>query len=137
MRFTFAIRKILALVAVLVLWTDSGVARPLPHGPQDQADHIAKIRSQVAGIKPGKLIQVRLMDKQKLRGQLGASDADGFTLQTQGRAAAERRVSFAEVKSVTTVSSKGVRATTWIIAGAVVAVFVIAVVVFLAEKHNE
>ena len=136
MRFIFAIRKILALVVVLVLWTDSGAARPLPRGPQDQTDHIAKIRSQVAGLKPGTHIVVRLMDKQKLRGQLGASDADGFTLQTLGPPAAERRVSFAGVKSLTTVSSKGVRAATWIIAGAVVAVVVIAVALLLEFKHN-
>lgn len=109
----------------------------MPRGPQNQTNHIAKIRSQVANLKPGTHLVVKLMDKQEVRGQLGASDADGFTLQTQGSLAAERRVSFAEIKSVTRPSSKGLRAATFIIAGVVVAAVVIGVVFLLAERHNE
>ena len=137
MGFVFAIRKTLALVVVFVLWTDPGAARLFARSPKDQTNHIAKIRTQVAAINPGKQIEVRLMDKQKLRGQLGASDAEGFTLQMQGAAPSERRVSFAEVKSLTAVSGKGVRVVTWIIAGAVVAVVVVALAIYLQFRHNE
>lgn len=139
--FIFEARRILASLLTIALSVslsvDSGFAKPLGHGPKDQAGDISRILTQVARLRPGTLIEVRFISKEKVRARLGESDADGFTIRTQGAAASERRVKFAEVQSLRPVQSKRSRVVTWIVAGALVGVVVVALALFLKEKSNE
>jgi len=137
----FEMRKVLACLLALVLSVslvaDSAFAKPFGHGPKSQANDISQIRAQVARLRPGTLIEVRFIGKEKERARLGESDADGFTLQIQGAAASERRVRFADVRSVRPVQSTRAKAAAWIVAGALIGVVVVALAVFLKERSNE
>ena len=139
--FIFEARRTLASLLTIALSVslsvDSGFAKPLGHGPKDQAGDISQIRTQVARLRPGALIEVRFTSKEKVRARLGENDADGFTIRTQGTAASERRVKFAEVRSLRPLQSKRSGVVTWIVAGALVGVVVVALAVFLKEKSNE
>jgi hypothetical protein len=128
---------LLTLVLSVSLGADSAFAKPLGRGPKDQASDISQIRTQVAQLRPGTLIEVRFTSKEKVRARFGESDADGFTLQTQGAAASERRVKFAEVRSLRPVQSTRGRVATWIVAGALIGVVVVALAVYLKYRSNE
>lgn len=137
----FEVRKVLACLLALVLSVslvaDPAFAKPFAHGPKDQAKDISQIRTQVARLRPGTLVEVRFISKEKARARLGESDADGFTLQIQGAAASERRVRFADVRSLRPVQSTRGKVATWIVAGALIGVVVVALAVFLKERSNE
>ena len=52
-------------------------------------------------IPPGTMIEVRLMDKNKVRGRLGEVTNEGFSLQTaQGNKVGTQKITFTEVKSL-------------------------------------
>ena len=51
-------------------------------------------------VPPGAMIEVRLIDKQKLRGRLGEVTSEGFSLQTaQGNKIETKTIAFSDVKS--------------------------------------
>lgn len=137
----FDVGKILASLLAWVLCAslpaDFGFAKPLGRGTQDQAGDIRRMRSQVAGLRPGTPIEVRFIGKEKVRAQLGDSDADGFTLQAQGSAASERRARFAEVNSLNVVRSKRGRTAAWVAMGVMTGVVVVALAVYLKYRSNE
>jgi hypothetical protein len=61
----------------------------------------ATVQERILGIPPGTLIEVRLMNKNKLRGRLGEVTNEGFSLQTaQGNKVETQKIAFAEVKSL-------------------------------------
>ncbi len=52
-------------------------------------------------IPPGTMIEVRLMNKNKVRGRLGEVTNEGFSLQTaQGNKVETQKIAFTEVKSL-------------------------------------
>lgn len=52
-------------------------------------------------IPPGTMVEVRLMDKHKVRGRLGEVTNEGFSLQTaQGNKVETQKIAFTEVKSL-------------------------------------
>jgi len=52
-------------------------------------------------IPPGTMIEVRLMDKNKVRGRLGEVTNEGFSLQTaQGNKIETQKIAFTDVKSL-------------------------------------
>jgi hypothetical protein len=118
------------------LATDSGFARPAANGRQDQAGHASRLREQVAHLPPGGLIEVRLLSREKVRGRLGVVESDAFAIKLQG-AASERRIAFADVKSVKAIPSTRSSVVGWIIAGVVIGVVVVALAVYLTFRHNE
>jgi len=58
------------------------------------------VQERILEIPPGTLIEVRLTDKQRLRGRLGEVTNEGFSLQTaQGNKVETQKIAFTEVKS--------------------------------------
>jgi hypothetical protein len=52
-------------------------------------------------IPPGTMVEVRLMDKHKVRGRLGEVTNEGFSLQTaQGNKVETQKIAFTEVKTL-------------------------------------
>lgn len=134
-------KKMLASVLMLVLaaslGTDSVFARPAANGRRDRGGDTSRLREQVVHLPPGAWIEVRFVNREKVRGRLGAVDSDGFSLTPQDRSASERRIAFADVKSVKAIQSTRSRVAVWIVAGAMVAVIVVALAVYLQYRHNE
>lgn len=139
--FVMAARKFLAsglmFVFVASLAADSGFARPAANGRRGQAGDVSRLREQVAHLPPGGLIEVRLVSDEKVRGRLGAVESDAFALKLQDGSPSERRIAFADVKSVKAILSRGNRVASWIIVGVGVAVVVVVLAVYLTYRHNE
>jgi hypothetical protein len=58
------------------------------------------LQERILEIPPGTMIEVRLVNKQKLRGRLGEVTNEGFSLQiAQGNKIETRKIAFTEVKS--------------------------------------
>ena len=132
-----ALASALTFVLAASLATDSVFAKPPGNGRRDQAGDASRLHEQVAHLPAGSWIEVRLVSKEKIHGRLGVVDPDGFTVKLQDPSATERRIAFADVKSVKAIQSARGRAVTWIVAGALVAVVVVALVVYLSFRHNE
>ena len=134
-------RKPLASVLMFALAAslaaDSGFARPAANGRRDQAADAGRLREQVARLPPGGLIEVRLVSREKVRGRLGVVESDGFTVKLQDPSASERRIAFADVKSVKAILNTRGRVVSWIIVGVAVAVGVVVLAVYLTYRHNE
>ena len=93
----------------------SGVVLP----GQAQSEAKPTIKERVLEIPPGTMIEVRLLNKQKLRGRLGEITDEGFSLQTaQGNKIETRKLTFDDLKSVKKVEgSKGAKTAGWILVG--------------------
>ena len=126
----------LMFVLAASLAADSGFARPAANG-RDQASDASRLREQVAHLPPGGLIEVRFVGREKVRGRLGVFESDGFTVKLQDPSASERRIAFADVKSVKAILSTRNRVASWIIVGVAVAVVVVVLAVYLTYHHNE
>jgi hypothetical protein len=128
-------RKTLASVLMFVfaasVLTDSVFASPAANGSD-----FGRLRRQVAHLRAGALIEVRFLNRENVRGRLGAVDPDGFALKLHA-SASERHVAFAEVKSVKAIQSKGSRVATWIVAGVLVLAVVAAIGVYLTFRHSK
>jgi hypothetical protein len=135
-----AARKMLALGLMFVLTAslaaDSVFARPAANEPRDQAGDVSRLREQVVHLPAGELIEVRLVSREKVHGRLGVVELDSFALKLHD-AASERRIAFADVKSVKSIPSARASVVGWIVAGVAIGVVVVALAVYLAFRHNE
>jgi hypothetical protein len=67
---------------------------------QTGSDRKATLKERILEIPPGTTIEVRLLNKQRIRGRLGEITDDGFSLTTvQGDKIATQRIAFTELKS--------------------------------------
>jgi hypothetical protein len=133
-------RKILALALMFLLacslTRNSAFARPA-NGPGDRVGNATRLREQVAHLRAGELIEVRLVNRERVHGRLGAVESDGFSLKLQDRSALERHVAFAELKAVKTMEGTRGRVAGWIVAGVLVGAVVVALAIYLTFRHNE
>ena len=86
------------LAILLLLWSGlaSGAPAQKPEVSRDQA-----LKTQVIEIPAGSVVEVRLQDKQKLRGKLGAVTDAGFEVQTvRDGKISSLNLKFDEVKSI-------------------------------------
>jgi len=99
-------RNIICLVLAALLFGTTileakvGAAGMAPPG---QAESKAKptLKEQVGQIPAGSQVEVRLLNKERLRGRLGEVSDDGFTVQiAQANRIETRKVAFGDVKSV-------------------------------------
>ena len=61
----------------------------------------ATVQERILEIQPGTMIEVRLMDKHKVRGRLGEVTNEGFSLQTaQGNKIGTQKIAFTDVKTL-------------------------------------
>ena len=101
-------RRVISTMLTLVLLTPAvlSVGQKVVAGNRDSALQ-KTVQEQVLEISPGTLVEVRLDHKQKVRGRMGETAEDGFTLQyVQGDRLATRKITFAEIKSIKTVDGK-------------------------------
>ena len=93
----------LGLVSVLFATTtlqarggDSGVVPPEQAGTEGKPT----VKERILEIPPGTMIEVRLVNKQKIRGRLGELTDEGFSVTTaQGGKIAIQKISFTDLKS--------------------------------------
>ena len=86
------------LAIVLLLWSGlaSGAPAQKPQVSRDQA-----LKGQLIEIPAGSVVEVRLHDKQKLRGKLGAVSDAGFEMQTvRDGKISSLNLNFGEVRSI-------------------------------------
>jgi hypothetical protein len=85
------------LAVVLLLWPGLIQAS----GQLSKPSHDESLKAQLIEIPTGSIVQVKLQNKQRMRGKIGAVTDAGFELQTlrEGRIATET-LAFPQVKSV-------------------------------------
>jgi hypothetical protein len=115
-------RQTLSLALMLLLVTYLG---PAAFGADD-------VRSQVAGIPTGTHIEVRLKNKQTLRGARGEVSDSAFTLVDQR--AGNRQIAFDEVTSVKQLAYKS-HTLRNVLIGVVIGAAVIVIVVAVLVAH--
>jgi len=120
-------------IAVLLVWllaTPIHVAQARPSQQEKQAT----IQEKVVEIPVGSVVEVRLKTKEKIRGQLGITTSEGFSVKAaKGGTVEERKIAFGDVKSIKMVEkgmSTGVKITLVALAGAG-AVFLVLLAIFL------
>ncbi len=65
------------------------------------------MKERLLEVPPGTMIEVRLQNKQKMRGRLGEIDDEGFQLTTvQGQKLVAQKIAFTELKSFKKVEGK-------------------------------
>jgi len=103
---------------------------------QEQTQAKPTVKERILEVPPGTMIEVRLLDKTKIKGRLGEITDQGFTLQTaQGNKIATQQIAFADLKSFKQVGGKGGHG--WYIlagVGITVTVIVIAAIVVAASS---
>lgn len=114
--------------------TNPALADPSGRAPAEQA---ATIKEKLLDVPPGTMIEVRLRNKQKIRGKLGQITNEGFELTAveRGKIVTEK-ISFSEMRSfkrVTSATTKTGHTVVYILAG-LGAVMLIAIIVAAARN---
>ncbi|MGA9056785.1 MAG: hypothetical protein WB763_09780 [Terriglobia bacterium] len=101
-----ALRDTILLILISVLFGNSllearvGASATGASLPQETTKK-ATVQERIMEIPPGTMIEVRLMNKQTLRGRLGEVTNEGFSLQTaQGNKVETQKITFTEVKTL-------------------------------------
>lgn len=94
------------------------------------------MKERLLEVPPGTMIEVRLLNKKKLRGRLGEINDEGFNLTTaQGEKITKARIAFTDLKSFKKVEGKKAgagRIVIYMLAG--IGVFVV-VAIIMAATH--
>ena len=100
-----SLRQLLSILLVVILCaTSTYAAKPSASIPAQVAQ---KPTLKVLEIPPGSRVQVRLKNKEKLRGLLGEVSNKGFVLQyARGNQIEKRIIGFDEVKSIKVIKVK-------------------------------
>ncbi len=136
-------RKMLSLLLASVLGIDSGliakaeaVAATAP--TQTEGAQNPALKEKVLGIPPQTMVEVRLRNKEKVRGRLGEVSNEGFALKVaKGDKIEDRKIAFGELKSIKAVGGKGSKAG-WIVLVALAGVgviYLILVAIVLGTRH--
>jgi hypothetical protein len=98
-------RNIICLLLVTMIFGTTtlearvGAAGAVPPG-QAGTERKLTMKERILEVPPGTMIEVRLLNKQKIRGRLGELTDEGFSLTTaQGQKIETQKVVFTEVKS--------------------------------------
>ena len=104
--------------ATTILEVRVQAAGTVPAGQRSTAQK-PTLKERVLEVPPGTMIQVRLLDKQKIRGRLGEITDEAFSVQTaEGNKVETRKIAFADVKSFKQVKGgKAGRAVVYALAG--------------------
>lgn len=101
-----AVRDTILLILILALFGNSvleakvGISATVASLPQ-KATKEATVQECILEIPPGTMIEVRLMNKHRVRGRLGEVTNEGFSLQTaQGNKIETQKIAFTDVKSL-------------------------------------
>lgn len=95
-------------------------------------------KQQIIKQPPQTRLDLKLVSGQKVTGNLVSTDENGFILTTGSKSApTQRTVAYSDVSKVTAHRPTHTPLAAWIGVGAIVAVVVMVVAVFAAERHNE
>jgi hypothetical protein len=121
-------RQILAVLLILAL------SSQLVWSSEPPVD----LRTQLLALPIGTKLEVKLMSGERVRGRLSSVDSDRFTLTVgRGQTQTARVIPFGEAQRVKAQPRTSTSVVAWVAAGAIIAVVVIIVAVFLIERHNE
>jgi hypothetical protein len=134
-------RDAICLVLVAVFFSATtlearvGALGPMPGAQESTAKPTLKER--ILEVAPGTMIEVKLLNKQKIRGRLGELTDEGFSLTTaQGEKITTQKIAFAEVKSFKKVEGgKAGHAAVYALAG-IGAFFLILFIVYAASVNH-
>ena len=136
-------RNIICLVLVAMLFGTTtleakvGAAGAARSG-QEGTERKLTPKERILEVQPGTMIEVKLLNKQKLRGRLGEITDEGFSLQTaQGNKIETQKIAFNDLKSFKTVEGgKAAKTAGWIVLGALAGVGVL-FLVLIAALHGD
>jgi hypothetical protein len=133
-------RDIICLVLTALLFSTTTLeARAAAVGALPVAQTESKgnptLKQRMLEVPPGTMIEVRLLNKQKIRGRLGELTDEGFSLTTaQGEKISTQKVAFTEVKSFKKVEGgKGGHVVLYALAGIGVALLVVVVLAITSK----
>ena len=93
-------RQLISLVLVSTFVLDFAVMCRAKEGEKDNAAQVA-VKRKAESILEGTLVEVRLLNKEKIRGRIGEFTQEGFALQVKkGQNYEKRKVSFSDLKSI-------------------------------------
>ncbi len=132
-------RDVICLVLVAVFFCTASLearvdaAGAVPDAPEESQAK-PTLKERLLEVPPGTMIEVKLLNKQKIRGRLGELTDEGFTLTSaQGEKITTQKIAFTEVKSFKKVEGgKGGHAVVYALAGAG-AIFVVLLIVALSQ----
>jgi len=91
-------RDVIALILVWALFGNSLLQARVRS--EQETTKKPTLQERILEVSPGTMIEVRLMNKHKLRGRLGEVTSEGFALQTaQGTKIETQKIAFTDVKS--------------------------------------
>lgn len=131
MRKVICLLLTIAFVSATVMDARNNAASAVP-SDQASTERTASMKKKILELPSGTMIQVRLQNKQKVRGRLGQVDDRGFALTTAQQGKIETQtIAFSETKSfkeVTSTKSKAGHTVLYVLAGIGVVVLVVAIV---------
>lgn len=132
-------RELISVFLAWLLWTQSGLCAKAKDGgasnpPQTENAAAQTLKERLLEIPPGTMVEVRLMNRERLRGRLGEISDEGFALQTaKGNKIETRKIAFDELKSIKTLEGKGTGKTAgYIILGGLAGIGVLFLVLLAA-----
>jgi hypothetical protein len=110
------VTNLIALILVYALFgstvLEARIGVPASGGfPTEETTKKPTVQERILEVPNGSIIEVRLINKQKVRGKLGEVTNEGFSLQTaQGTKVETQKFAFTDVKSFKQVSGTGTKA---------------------------
>lgn len=129
MRDTICLLLATVFFGAATLSARSHKARVVPSG-EASAEQTARLKQKLLEVPTGTMIEVRLLNKLKIRGRLGQVDDQGFSLTTaQNGKIVTQRLVFNEMNSLKKVEGgKGGHIALWMLAGVGALVLICAIV---------
>ena len=136
-------RDIICLVLVTMVFNTTaleakvGAAGAVP-AEEAGTERRRTLKERFLEVPPGTMIEVRLLDKQRVRGRLGDLTNEGFSLTTaQGEKIETQKVAFANVKSFKKLEgAKAAKTAGWIVLGALAGLGVLLVVIVVVATRG-
>lgn len=102
------LRRTLSLGLASLLILNLPLASRASGRAQQNDSQQQRLKEKAFAITPGTMVEVRLLNKEKVRGRIGDLSDAGFSLQTAKDGTIQKRtVSFDELKSIKAVEGKG------------------------------
>jgi hypothetical protein len=138
-RFADAVCLVLAtiLFGCTILEARAGVPGAATRA-QTGSEQKPTVKERILEIPPGTMVEVRLLNKQKLRGRLGEVTDEGFSLQTaQGNRIDTKKVAFSDLKSVKKAEGNKGKTAGWILLGALAGIGALVLIAVAAAASSE
>jgi hypothetical protein len=136
-------RSVLSIMLVGILLLQAGPearAQVLPErAPQEQASAKSSLKQRVLEIPPLSMVEIRLNNKERLRGRLGQVTDEGFVVKiAQKDKTEDRTLAFGDVKSIKTekTGSHAGKVTAWIAIGVLAGVVIFILALRYSISHQ-